>query len=164
MDIRLLTFPDYQNVYFYRSITLTILVVIGGLILFRAPATRLPELLLVGGCLLLMGWRFAVEWRRLNKAGAASIHDDELIIASENDHRRIPLSSVRSVTSKHSLFMVRRYRSWSDHLGFVEFTLHSGERVYTLAESAVFEWPAARHSLAAIQAAVVAAKVKSAAR
>jgi len=104
-----------------------------------------------------------VEWRRLNKAGAASIHNDELIIASENDHRRIPLSSVRSVTSKHSLFMVRRYRSWSEHLGFVEFTLHNGERVYTLAESAVFEWPAAGHSLAAIQAAVVAAKVKSAA-
>jgi len=163
MDIRLLTFPDFQNVYFYRSITLAILLAIGGLVLFKAPATRLPELLLVGGCLLLMGWRFAVEWRRLNKAGAASIHNDELIIASENDHRRIPLSSVRSVTSKHSLFMVRRYRSWSEHLGFVEFTLHNGERVYTLAESAVFEWPAAGHSLAAIQAAVVAAKGKSAA-
>ena len=163
MDIRLLTFPDFQNVYFYRSITLAILLAIGGLVLFKAPATRLPELLLVGGCLLLMGWRFAVEWRRLNKAGGASIHNDELIIASENDHRRIPLSSVRSVTSKHSLFMVRRYRSWSEHLGFVEFTLHNGERVYTLAESAVFEWPAAGHSLAAIQAAVVAAKVKSAA-
>lgn len=163
MDIRFLTFPDFHSVYFYRSITLAILLAIGGLVLFKAPATRLPELLLVGGCLLLMGWRFAVEWRRLNKAGAASIHNDELIIASENDHRRIPLSSVRSVASKHSLFMVRRYRSWTEHQAFVEFTLHNGERLYTLAESAVFESPAAKRSLAAIQAAVLAAKVKRAA-
>ncbi|MBD9655859.1 hypothetical protein IB239_13640 [Pseudomonas sp. PDM12] len=161
MDIRFLTFPDFHNVYFYRSITLAILLAIGGLVLFKAPATRLPELLLVASCLLLMAWRFALEWRRLNKAGAASIHNDELIVASENDHRRIPLSSVRSVASKHSLFMVRRYRSWAEHLAFVEFTLHNGERVYTLAESAVFESPAAKHSLAAIQAAVLAAKVKS---
>lgn len=163
MDIRFLTFPDFHSVYFYRSITLAILLVIGGVVLFKAPATRLPELLLVGGCLLLMGWRFALEWRRLNKAGAASIHNDELIVSSESGHRQIPLSSVRSVTSKHSLFMVRRYRSWSEHLAFVEFTLHNGERFYTLAESAVFESPAAKHSLAAIQAAVLAAKVKSAA-
>jgi hypothetical protein len=163
MDIRFLTFPDFHSVYFYRSITLAILLAIAGLVLFKAPATRLPELLLVGGCLLLMGWRFAVEWRRLNKAGAASIHNDELIVASESDHRRIPLSSVHAVATKHSLFMVRRYRSWSEHLAFVEFTLHNGECVYTLAESAVFEKPAAKRSLAAIQAAVMAAKVKSAA-
>ena len=161
MDIRFLTLPDFHNVYFYRSITLAILLAIGGLVLFKAPATRLPELLLVASCLLLMAWRFALEWRRLNKAGAASIHNDELIIASENDHRRIPLSSVHAVTTKHSLFMVRRYRSWSEHLAFVEFTLHNGERVYTLAESALFESPAAKQSLAAIQAAVLAAKVKS---
>lgn len=163
MDIRFLTFPDFHNVYFYRAITLAIHLVIGGLVLFKAPATRLPELLLVGGCLLLTGWRFAVEWRRLNKAGPASIQGDELIVSSANDHRRIPLSSVHAVTSKHSLFMVRRYRSWSEHLAFVEFTLHNGEHIYTLAESAVFEKPAAKRSLAAIQAAVMAAKVKSAA-
>lgn len=161
MDIRFLTFPDFHSVYFYRSITLAILVAIGGLVLFKASAMRLPELLLVGGCLLLMGWRFAVEWHRLSKAGPASIHNDELIIASESDHRQIPLSSVRAVATKHSLFMVRRYRSWTEHLAFVEFTLHSGERLYTLAESAVFEKPAAKRSLAAIQAAVMAAKVKS---
>lgn len=163
MDIRFLTFPDFHSVYFYRSITLAILVAIGGLLLFKASAMRLPELLLVGGCLLLMGWRFALEWRRLSKAAPASIHNDELVIGGEGDHRQIPLSSVRSVTSKHSLFMVRRYRSWTEHLAFVEFTLHNGERLYTLAESAVFESPAAKRSLAAIQAAVMAAKVKSAA-
>lgn len=163
MDIRFLSFPDFHSVYFYRSIALAILGAIGGLVLFKASAMRLPELLLVSGCLLLMGWRFAVEWRRLSKAGPASIHKDELIIASESDHRQIPLSSVRAVTSKYSLFMVRRYRSWSEHLAFVEFTLHNGECVYTLAESAVFEKPAAKRSLAAIQAAVMAAKVKSAA-
>lgn len=163
MDIRFLTFPDFHSVYFYRSITLAILVAIGGLMLFKASQIRLPELLLVGSCLLLMGWRFAVEWRRMNKAGPASIYNDELIIASEGDHRQIPLSSVQTVTTKHSLFMVRRYRSWTEHLAFVEFTLHNGERLYTLAESAVFESPAAKRSLAAIQAAVMAAKVKSAA-
>ncbi len=162
MDIRFLTFPDFHNVYFYRAITLAFLLAIGATALFKAAAMRLPELLLVGGCLLLMGWRFAVEWRRMNKAGPASIHNDELIIASESNHRQIPLSSVRAVASKHSLFMVRRYRSWSEHLAFVEFTLHNGERLYTLAESAVFESPAAKRSLAAIQAAVLAAKVKSA--
>ncbi|OLU26267.1 hypothetical protein BVH03_16250 [Pseudomonas sp. PA15(2017)] len=163
MDTRFLSFPDFHNVYFYRSITLTILLAIGAMLLFKAADMQLPELLLVGGCLLLMGWRFALEWRRMNKAGPASIHDDELIIASASNHRQIPLSSVRSVASKHRLFMVRRYRSWSEHLAFVEFTLHNGERVYTLAESAVFESPAAKRSLVAIQAAVLAAKVKSAA-
>lgn len=163
MDIRFLTFPDFHSVYFYRSITLAILLAIGGLVLFKAAEMRLPELLVVGGCLLLMGWRFALEWRRLNKAGPASVHGDELIISNENDHRRIPLGSVHTVTTKHSLFMVRRYRSWSEHLAFVEFTLHNGERVYTLAESAVFESPAAKRSLTALQAAVLAAKVKRAA-
>lgn len=163
MDIRFLTFPDFHNVYFYRAITLALLLAIGATVLFKASAMQLPELLLVGGCLLLMGWRFALEWLRMNKAGPASIHDDELIVSSESAHRRIPLSSVHTVTTRHSLFMVRRYRSWSEHLAFVEFTLHNGERVYTLAESAVFESPAAKRSLAAIQAAVLAAKVKSAA-
>lgn len=161
MDIRLLTFTDFHSVYFYRSITLAILVAIGGLMLVRAPDTRLPELLLVGGCLLIMAWRFAVEWRRLSKAGPATVHNDELIISSETEHRTIPLTSVRSVTSKHSIFLVRRYRSWAEHLAFLEFTLHNGERIYTLVESAVFESPAAKHSLAAIQAAVLAAKVKT---
>lgn len=104
-----------------------------------------------------------MKWIHLRKAGPASIHGDELIISNENDHRRIPLVSVHTVTTKHSLFMVRRYRSWSEHLAFVEVTLHNGERVYTLAESAVFESPAAKRSVAAIQAAVLAAKVKSAA-
>lgn len=163
MDIRFLTFPDFHSVYFYRAITLAILMAIGSLVLFKASAMRLPELLLVGDCLLLMGWRFAVEWRRLNKAGPAFIHNDELVITSESNHRQIPLNSVRAVASKHSLFMVRRYRSWSEHLAFVEFTLHNGERLYTLAESAVFESPAAKRSLAAIQTAVLSAKVKSAA-
>lgn len=163
MDIRFLTFPDFHSVYFYRTITLAILLAIGGLLLFKAADMRLPELLLVGGCLLLMGWRFAVEWRRMNKAGPASIHGDELIISRANDHRRIPLSSVHAISTKHSLFMVRRYRSWREHLAFVEFTLHNGERVYALAESAVFESPAAKRSLAALRAAVLAAKVNSAA-
>ena len=163
MDIRFLTFTDFHSVYFYRAITLSILVAIGGLLVIRSPDTRLPELLLVGGCLLPMAWRFALEWRRLNNAKPASVHNDELILSSERGHRQIALSSVAAVTSKHSLFMVRRYRSWSEHLAFVEFTLHNGERIYTLAESALFESPAAKQSLAAIRAAVLAAKVKSAA-
>ena len=163
MDIRFLTFPEFQNVYFYRSITLAILAAAGVLVIVRAPDTRLPELMVVSGCLLIMAWRFALEWRRLSKAGPASVHEEELIVASPHGDRRIALSSVQAVATMHSLFMVRRYRSWSDHLAFLQFTLHNGERVYTLVESAVFESPAAKRSLAAIRAAVMEAKVRSAA-
>jgi S-adenosylhomocysteine hydrolase len=42
----------------------------------------------------------------------------------------------------------------------VEFTLDSGERVSTLAESRVFELPAASGTLAAVESAILAAKVK----
>lgn len=161
MDIRFLTFPDYHNVYFYRLITLAILAAIGLLILIKAPSTPLPDLLLVGTCLLVMTWRFAVEWLRLKKSGPASIHDDELIISSSDGNRHIPLAKIRSVRSKHSIFMVRRYRSWAEHLAFVEFTLNTGERLYTLVESAVFEFPASKQTLTAINAAVVAAKIKN---
>ncbi len=57
---------------------------------------------------------------------AANLSLDELILSSERGHRQIALSSVAAVTSKHSLSRVRRYRSWFEHLAFVEFTLHNG--------------------------------------
>ncbi|TBU82147.1 hypothetical protein DNK06_06440 [Pseudomonas daroniae] len=161
MDIRFLTFPEFHRVYFYRSITLTILAAIGGLILIKGPDTPLPDLLLAGAFLFIMVWRFAVEWRRLKKSGPASIHNDELFISSAAGHRQIPLAKIGSVRSKHSIFMVRRYRSWVEHLAFVEFTLNTGERLYTLVESAVFEFPAGKKTLATLQAAVLAAKIKS---
>ncbi|MDH1261844.1 hypothetical protein [Pseudomonas sp. GD03944] len=161
MDIRFLTLMEFQRVYFYRFITLAILAAIGLVILFGAATAPVSDLLFVGGVLLLMGWRFGVECLRLKKCGPAFIHNDELVISRDANRRQIPLTNIRSVTSKHSFFMVRRYQSWSDHLAFLEFTLNTGERVYTLVESAVFERPAAKQSLAALQAAVLAAKVKN---
>ncbi|UCJ14985.1 hypothetical protein K5Q02_13995 [Pseudomonas sp. MM211] len=161
MDIRFLTFPDFHNVYFYRFITLAILVASSGLVLIKAPSTPLPELLLIGVCLLSMSWRFALEWRMLAKAGPASIHNDELIVSSDATDQKIALTKIRSVTSRHSIFMVRRYRSWSDHLAFLEFTLNNGERIYTLVESAVLEFPAGKQTLSTVNAAVLAAKIKN---
>jgi hypothetical protein len=109
-----------------------------------------------------MSGRFAVEWRRLSKCAPACIHDDELIVSGASSHRQIPLQEIRSITSSHSIFMVRRYRSWTDHLAFLEFTLSSGERVHTLVESAVFEFPAGKRSLLQMRQAVLAAKRKPA--
>jgi len=162
MDIRFLTLMEFQSVYFYRFVTLAIFLAMGVFALIKLGDMTRSELLFIGPCLLIMWSRFAVECLRLNKCGPAFIHNDELVISRDAGHRQIPLKHIRSIRSKHSVFMVRRYRSWSDHLAFLEFTLDNGERVYTLAESAVFEYPAAKQSLAALQAAVLAAKVQSA--
>lgn len=162
MEIRFLTFPEFHSVYFYRSITLAILLAMGVLILIKAPAASPSDLLVVGGGLFIMGSRFAVECLRLKKCGTASIHNDELFIAlGDGGHRQIPLTTIRSIKSRHSVFMVRRYRSWSDHLAFLEFTLNNGERVSTLVESAVFEFPAGKETLKALRTTVAAAKAKS---
>ncbi|BAP78884.1 hypothetical protein MT1_1706 [Pseudomonas sp. MT-1] len=161
MDTRFLTLMEFQNVYFYRFITLAIFVTTGVLLLFIFPEMKRSEISVVVPVLFILWGRFAVEYVRLKKCGPAFIHNDELVISRDGGHRQIPLTRIRSVTSKHSLFMVRRYRSWTDHLAFLQVTLNNGERVYTLAEGAVFEYPAGKKTLAAIQAAVLAAKTKS---
>ncbi|MHA6494654.1 hypothetical protein ACX0MV_15605 [Pseudomonas borbori] len=161
MDTRFLTLMEFQSVYFYKFITLAILVAVGVLLLFALPEMKRAEMAVIIPVLFLLWGRFAVEYVRVNKCGPAFIHNDELVITRDQGHRQIPLTSIRSVASKHSLFMVRRYRSWTDHLAFVQVTLNNGERVFTLAESAVFEYPAGKKTLSAVQAAVLAAKTKS---
>ncbi|MBB2494858.1 hypothetical protein H3H51_07475 [Pseudomonas sp. UL070] len=161
MDIRLLPLTEFHSVYFFRMITLAILVLLGGFTLFHLTATPLSEITVVALCVLLMAWRFTVEWLRVGKSAPAFIHNDELVVSSADGHRQIPLTKIRSITSRHSLFMVRRYRSWSEHLAFLQLTLHSGERIHTLAESAVLEFPAGKQTLSALRTAVLDAKTKS---
>jgi hypothetical protein len=161
MDARFLTFMEFQSVYFYRFITLAIFVATGVLLLFALPEMERFEMAVVVPVLFILWWRFAVEYFRIKKCGHAFIHNDELVISREESRRQIPLTRIRSVTSRHSLFMVRRYRSWTDHLAFLQVTLNNGERIHTLAESAVFEYPAGKKTLGAIRAAVLAAKTKS---
>ncbi|WP_217474734.1 hypothetical protein [Stutzerimonas stutzeri] len=160
MDTRFLSLMEFQNVYFYRFVTLAIFVTIGVMLVFALPDMKLAEIWVVVPVLFIMWGRFAVEYVRVKKCGPAFIHNDELVITRDEGHRQIPLTRIRSVTSKHSLFMVRRYRSWTDHLAFLQITLNDGERVYTLAESKVFEYPAGKKTLSAIQAAVLAAKTQ----
>lgn len=162
MEIRLLTLLEFQSVYFYKLITLAILLALGGFVLFKLTGTPFAEIRLVALVVLVMAGRFAVEWLRVKKCAPAFIQDAELVLCGATTTRRIPLATIQSVTSKHSLFMVRRYRSFTEHLAFIEVTLNTGERVYTLAESAVLEFPAGKTTLAAIQAAVLDAKVKTA--
>lgn len=161
MNTRFLTLMEFQSVYFYKFITLAILMAIGILLLFALPEMKRSEMSVVVPVLFILWGRFAVEYFRVMKCGPAFIHNDELVISRDEGHRQIPLTSISSVTSKHSLFMVRRYRSWTDHLAFLQVTLNNGERIYTLVESAVFEYPAGKRTLSAIQAAVLAAKTKS---
>ena len=161
MDTRFLSLMEFQNVYFYRFVTLAIFVIIGVMLLFALPDMKRAEIWVIVPVLFILWGRFAVEYVRVKKCGPAFIHNDELVITRDAGHRQIPLTRIRSVTSKHSLFMVRRYRSWTDHLAFLQVTLNNGECVYTLAESKVFEYPAGKNTLSAIQAAVLAAKTKS---
>lgn len=164
MDMRLLPRTEFDNVHFYRIVTLLILLAIGVLALSHiakgtaALVSPVPLLLLA-----LLG-RFAVEWFRVAKCQPAFIHNDELVLCNEQGHRQIPMAQVSSVKTKYSLFMVRRYRSWSEHVAFLELTLNNGERVHTLVESAVFEFPAARNTLKAVNAAVLCAKVNAIAK
>lgn len=161
METRLLTYLEFSNVHFYRFITLAFLLPACVLSVVNVSKTgRTDALVVCLGALILMA-RFSMEWLRVKKSEPAFLHEDELVVSNADGHRRIPLTSISSIRSKHSLFMVRRYRSWTDHLAFLEFTLNNGERVYTLAESAVFEFPAGKKSLTAMRAAVLAAKTKS---
>ncbi|MDG9855192.1 hypothetical protein N5C93_29915 [Pseudomonas nitroreducens] len=160
MDVRFLPQPEFDNVHFYRAMTLLILLAMAAFTLIKMFGGAIGVFSGLPLFLLLLGWRFAVEWRRVSQAEPAFIDKGELVLCGKQSHRQIALERISSVRSRHSLFMVRRYRSWSEHLGFVEFTLNDGERVSTLAESQVFERPAASGTLAAIEAAILEAKVK----
>lgn len=164
MDIRFLTFLEFHNVHFYRLITLAILLPMCGLSLINLLQTARTDALVVSLGALLMMWRFSVEWLRVKKCQPAFLHEGDLVVSNTEGHRRIALSKISSVKSRHSFFMVRRYRSWSDHLAFLELTLNDGERLYTLAESAVFESPPAKSTVAAVDAAILSAKMKDIAR
>ncbi|MDH5833400.1 hypothetical protein [Luteimonas kalidii] len=164
MDTRFLTFMEFQSVYFYRFITLAIFVASGVLLLFALPGMKRAEMWVIVPVLLILWGRFAVEYFRVKKSGPAFLHDDELVISGVESRRQIPLTRIRSVSSRHSVFMVRRYRSWTDHLAFLQVTLTNGERIYTLVESKVFEFPAGKGTLRAMQAAVLSAKTKTPAR
>lgn len=162
MDLPFLSLPEFHRVYFYRFVTFGFLALAGVLSVVKLSEMTPGERMVILPCLLLMCGRFAVEWIRLSRCAPASIHNAELIITSDGGHRQIPLKDIRSVTSNHSIFMVRRYRSWTDHLAFLQFTLSNGERVHTLVESAVFELPAGKKSLLAIRQAILEAKIKPA--
>ncbi|WP_152222107.1 hypothetical protein [Pseudomonas sp. SCB32] len=163
MDARLLPQSEFDNVHFFRTFTLLILLVLGALTLTRLTAGVMPLFSPVPLVLLALGGRFVVEWRRLAGCQPAFIDNDELVLCGLQSHRQIPLRNIQSVRTRRSLFMVRRYRSWSEHLAFLEFTLNDGERVATLAESGVLEFPAGAGTLKAVEAAILAAKMKGAA-
>ncbi|WP_425318873.1 hypothetical protein [Pseudomonas nitroreducens] len=160
MDVRFLPQPEFDIVHFYRVMTLLILLAMAAFTLIKMFGGGVSLFSFVPLCLSLFGWRFTIEWLRVSRAKPAFIDKGELVLCGKQSHRQIALERISSVRSRHSLFMVRRYRSWSEHLGFVEFTLNDGERVSTLAESKVFEHPAASGTLAAIEAAILEAKVK----
>nr|WP_294977099.1 hypothetical protein [uncultured Pseudomonas sp.] len=160
MEVRFLPQTEFDNVHFYRAVTLLILLAMAAFTLIKVFSGVVALFSALPLCLLLLGGRFAVEWRWLSKAEPAFIDKGELVLCGNESHRQIALVKISSVRSRHSLFMVRRYRSWSEHLAFMEFTLDSGERVSTLAESHAFELPAAKGTLAAVNSAILAAKVK----
>jgi len=160
MEVRFLPQTEFDNVHFYRAVTLLILLAMAAFTLIKMFSGVVALLSALPLCLSLLGGRFAVEWQRVSRAEPAFIDKGELVLCGKDSHRQVALEKVSSVRSRHSLFMVRRYRSWTEHLAFVEFTLTSGERVSTLAESRVFEFPAASDTLAAVNEAILAAKVK----
>jgi hypothetical protein len=80
------------------------------------------------------------------------------VLAGPGGRRRIPLRSIRAARTAHSILMARRYRSWSEGLAFLEITLTNGQRVHTLVESGVWEFPAGKETLGALRSAVVEAK------
>lgn len=160
MEVRFLPQTEFDNVHFYRAVTLLILLAMAVFMLIKMFSGVVALFSALPLCLLLFGGRFAVEWRRVSKAEPAFIDKGELVLCGQDSHRQIALETISSVRSRHSLFMVRRYRSWSEHLAFLEFTLNDGERVATLAESGVLEFPAGAGTLKAVEAAILAAKVK----
>lgn len=160
MEVRLLPQTEFDNVHFYRAVTLLILLALAAFTLIHLFKGKITLISPVPVALLLLSWRFAVEWRRVAQSQPAFIDKDELVLCGTDNHRRIPLEQIASLRSRHSLFMVRRYRSWSEHLAFLDFTLNNGERVSTLTESGVFERPAGSGTLRAIDSAILAAKMK----
>lgn len=160
MEVRLLPHSDFGNVQFYRIITLLFLLLMAGITLKGLANDEFALLSPLPCVMLIILGRFIVEWRRIAKSQPTFIHADELVLCSEDGNRRIPLAKISSTKARHSLFMVRRYRSWSEHVAFLELTLNSGERLYTLAESAVFEMPPAKDTVKAIEAAILGAKMK----
>lgn len=160
MEVRLLSQSEFGNVQFYRIITLLFLLLMAGITLKGLANDEFALLSPLPCVMLIILGRFIVEWRRVAKSQPAFIHADELVLCSEDGNRRIPLAKISSTKASHSLFMVRRYRSWSEHVAFLELTLNSGERLYTLAESAVFEVPPAKDTVKAIEAAILGAKMK----
>lgn len=161
MEIRLLSRTEFDNVHFYRTFTLLILLALGVFTVIKLVAGAITLFSAVPMVMVILIGRFAVEWLRVAKCEPAFIDNDELVLCGEKSHRRIPLTTISSVRSRHSLFMVRRYRSWSEHLAFLQFTLNNGELVQTLTESAVFEFPAGGATLKAVEAAILAAKTQS---
>lgn len=163
MDVRFLPLTEFHRVQFYRLITLVCLVAMAGLTLvsvFAGAPTSAKEALFLVVFISALAWRFALEWRWVERSGPAFVLDDELVISHPGSHRQVPLANIASLGSRHLWLMARRYRSWSDHLALVQLTLHGGERLYTLVECGVLEFPAGKHSVAALEAAVLAAKVK----
>lgn len=163
MDVRFLSAHEFDKVYFYCWITGAVLLAIVVLILSRIGQEPVRDLLLVSGLVSPLVVRFVIELRRLLRSGPAFIHQDQLFIVKGDSRRQVALSSIHSAKSSHSIFMVRRYRSWSDHIAFLEITLANGQRVGTLVDSAMFESPAGKESLAGLRAAVSAARAASAA-
>ncbi len=164
MEVRLLPQPEFDSVHFFRTVTLLFLLAIGVITLKGLADGEIALLSPLPFVVLIMASRFAVEWLRVAKCQPAFIHEDELVLCGADSHQRIPLSKISSVKSKHSIFMTRRYRSWSEHVAFLQFTLNNGERAYTLAESAVFEFPPAKRTVQAVDAAILCAKMKDIAR
>ena len=160
MEVRLLRQSEFGNVQFYRIITLLFLLGIAGITLKGLANGEFALLSPLPCVVLVMACRFIVEWRRVDKSQPAFIHTDELVLCGEACNRQIPLAKISSIKARHSIFMVRRYRSWSEHVTFIELTLNSGERLYTLAESAVFEMPPAKVTVKAIETAILSAKMK----
>lgn len=165
MDVRFLPLPEFHRVQFYRLITLACLLLMVVLTLFGMAdnaRTSLKDALYIAGVIGGFAWRFALEWRWVDRCGPAFVLNDELVISHADRHRQFPLANIAAIRSRHCWLMARRYRSWSEHVAVLQVTLHNGERVYTLVESGVLEFPAGKHSVAALQAAVLEAKVKRA--
>ena len=160
MEVRLLPQSEFGNVQFFRIITLFFLLAIAGITLKGLADGEVALLSPLPFIVLAMAGRFIVEWLRVAKSQPAFIHADELVLCGADSNRRVPLAKINSTKSRHSIFMVRRYRSWSEHVAFLELTLNNGERLYTLAESAIFEMPPAKGTVKAVDAAVLSAKMK----
>ncbi|PTQ70033.1 hypothetical protein [Pseudomonas sp. GV071] len=161
MELRLLTLSEIHKVHFYRLITLVCLSAMALMMLFALLEKATTETQVFSLVVLALLWRFGWEWLKVSRCSPMFVHGDELVVTHKGETRRIALTQVREVTSKHAIFMTRRYRSWSEHLAFMQLTLHSGERLFTLAESGVLEFPAGKVTLQALRAVVVAAKTNA---